>query len=127
MILLDSNILIYTLHRAPNALAYMKSLSETPYISVLSVMELYHGVSEEYDAIKTAVLLEKCEIINVNHSIAKRAGEFLSAMRRRGKKTHRKEDMLIAATALSLDATLVTANWKDFQHIAGLKVEKFVL
>lgn len=89
-------------------------------------MELYHGTEDDYDKIKAAMLLEKCELIPVDHHIAKKAGELLNMMKKGGKTTKRKEDMLIAATALSLGAPLVSANWKDFQHIPGLKLEKFI-
>lgn len=35
-------------------------------------------------------------------------------------------DMLIAAHALALDATLVTGNLREFQRIEGLKVENWL-
>ena len=34
-------------------------------------------------------------------------------------------DLIIAATALSLDFTIITANMRDFGKIEGLRVEKF--
>ena len=36
-------------------------------------------------------------------------------------------DMLIAAHALALDATLVTANEREFSRIEGLKIENWLL
>jgi len=32
-------------------------------------------------------------------------------------------DLIIAATAISLDYTVITANWRDFVKIEGLRLE----
>ncbi|MDA8090346.1 MAG: hypothetical protein M0Z61_09030 [Nitrospiraceae bacterium] len=34
-------------------------------------------------------------------------------------------DLIIAATAISMDYSVVTANMRDFEKIEGLRIEKF--
>jgi predicted nucleic acid-binding protein len=34
-------------------------------------------------------------------------------------------DLIIAATALSMDYSVITANMRDFEKIEGLRIEKF--
>lgn len=62
-------------------------------------------------------LLQAMRAIPVNEFIAERAG-FLAKTRKKDR-----VDVIIAATALELNATLVTRNVKDFKNIRGLRVE----
>jgi predicted nucleic acid-binding protein len=125
-ILLDTNILIYFLKEERKALELIHRLAKPPLISSISILELYHGAKSLHDELDINELLDYGIIVSVDRTIAKRAGKLLQEKRKQGIKSFHKEDMVIAATALEQDATLVTANWKDFQNIAGLKLEKFI-
>jgi predicted nucleic acid-binding protein len=73
----------------------------------------WHGHStESLDAAR--VLLDVCELVPVNATIADEAARI---RRETGLKL---PDALIAATALLRSVALVTANGKDFRRVSGL-------
>ena len=110
--LLDTDILIDFLRGRGEARALLASneaAAERPFISVVSVSELWAG-SRRAEKAATGALLSTLNKIPVSEKIAAVAGNFLNAYRR----THGVElaDALIAATAVEINATLVTRNVK---------------
>lgn len=65
--------------------------------------------------------LAAIEVVAFDSAISRRAAELRLALERRGESIG-PLDTLIAATALSCGATLVTRNTKEFGRVAGLKV-----
>jgi tRNA(fMet)-specific endonuclease VapC len=99
------------------------------YISAVSVAELYSWV---YRAKSSASriqglsdLLLNVRLIDIDHEIARRAGEVQAGLRDRGLPMPGM-DLLIASTALVHDLTLVTHNQKDFQNISDLRIEDWL-
>lgn len=99
-------------------------------ISVITVAELLHGVERadtQARKIKRQAFVEKViEFFPVfpfettTARIYARLWALLAAQRL----VVGSHDLIIAATALSMDYTIITANIRDFGKIEGLKVEK---
>jgi tRNA(fMet)-specific endonuclease VapC len=107
-VLLDTDVLIDHLR------GYRRLGKDNTAISVITRTELFAGGEREEDAVDT--LLEDCEEVVVDASIARRAGRI---KRHTGLKI---ADALIAATALEHDLPLMTRNLRHFERVAGLTV-----
>lgn len=123
--LLDTNILIYFLKGDPKALEMISLFDKTPFVSAVTVMELYHGARGFEQEQEIHEVLQYVTILPLDQSIAKKAGEMLSKRSRSGKTRFHKEDFLIAATALVHECVLVTANVEDFSYMNELSIQKF--
>ena len=111
MILLDTNILIDYTRDKVEAIEYMEDLKEPPYISALTVAELYAGVRDnELEDLRAA--MELCNITPLNEEIAQQGGLF----RRDYGPSHGTDlmDGMIAATAKEIGAELISLNLKHF-------------
>jgi tRNA(fMet)-specific endonuclease VapC len=98
-------------------------------ISVITVAELLHGV-ERADThtrkIKRQAFVEKVieffPVFPLDITVARTYARLWASLASRGI-TVGSHDLIIAATALSMDYTIITANARDFRKIEGLKVE----
>jgi tRNA(fMet)-specific endonuclease VapC len=70
-------------------------------------------------------LLSRVEVLGIAEETAILAGDIAAELSMRGLGISA-EDLLIAATALQTDLTLVTANTKHFEIIPGLKLENWM-
>ncbi len=125
--LIDTNIIIYRLKNLGNVNAnFLKNKDNHMSLSVISYGELVFGAKkskaveknmETVNAIKSIFpLLEiTSEIMNI-------FGEIKAYTQKIGK-TIDDMDLLIAATAITNNFTLVTHNTKHFKNIPNLKVE----
>lgn len=125
--LIDTNIIIYRLKNLGNVNAnFLKNKDNHMSLSVISYGELVFGAKkskavernmETVNAIKSIFpLLEiTSEIMNI-------FGEIKAYTQKIGK-TIDDMDLLIAATAITNNFTLVTHNMKHFKNIPNLKVE----
>ena len=125
--LIDTNIIIYRLKNLGNVNAnFLKNKDNHMSLSVISYGELVFGAKkskaveknmETVNAIKSIFpLLEiTSEIMNI-------FGEVKAYTQKIGK-TIDDMDLLIAATAITNNFTLVTHNMKHFENIPNLKVE----
>lgn len=124
-LMLDTNTVSYlvrgSLRRGPPETA------EPPKycISTISEAELIFGMKRRPEAVSLnamiAKLLESMDILPFDSVAADRYGLLRADMQRLGKSLT-SLDMLIAAHALSLGATLVTSD-RAFRHVPGLTVE----
>ena len=92
-------------------------LQESFTISVITRIELLgwkHHSDEGF--IKARTLLDCARTIPLSDALAKQTIEI------RRMTAIPLADAVIAATALSLDATLVTRNEKDFENVANLRI-----
>ena len=120
IVLLDSDVLIDFLRRQPPAVAYLKSLTTMPLLSAVVVAELFSGVRDGSERRLLEEFVANVQVIGIDERIAISAG----LLRRQYMKSHRPQlpDMLIAATALAHDATLVTLNAKHFFMLPKIHV-----
>ena len=115
--LLDSNFII-RLSKGDEAL--IEFINESPNyfaVSVITYMEVMgynFNDDNEYNMIRD--VFEIFEILYIDEVIAQKTIDV-----RKIKKV-KLPDAIIAATALSLDFTLVTANFDDFKNIPNLKI-----
>ncbi|MBA4419419.1 MAG: VapC toxin family PIN domain ribonuclease [Syntrophus sp. (in: bacteria)] len=99
-------------------------------ISVVTVAELLHGVERadsEARMIKRQAFVEKViELFPVypfDTSAARIYARIWASLIKKGI-TVGAHDLIIAATAISLDFSVITANVRDFEKIEGLRIEK---
>ena len=121
MFLLDSNIIIYTLAENQKITTLIDSLKDPCLLSVISKLEILFGANKDkqnIEYVKNAV--DQYAALHVDNGIADKAFQ----MKHSGNVSLKFKDLIIAATALEHNLTLVTAD-KEFKKIKGLKL-KFV-
>lgn len=118
--LLDTCILIDFLRGKAQARTFLLGLNQIPYLSALTVAELYGGVREGEERTKLDRLLPLFHVVPVSAEIATKGGLY----RRQYHKSHGVGlvDALIAATAEDIGAVVVTLNKKHFPMISRLWV-----
>ena len=128
-IFVDSDYLIDYLRRQ----AYTKPLMEKiqsrqaeASISVVTAFELYVGAllsnnpSKRFEDVET--LLSWFKIVDINKEIMLIAAKINVDLRKKGLMIGI-QDVLIAASSISANTSLITNNTKHFQKIEGLKLE----
>ena len=113
-LLVDSDILIDHLRKEKNALYFLDTALEKGsllFLSVVSRAEIYAGMRKGEDE-AICSLFEIIKPVNVDATIADKAGEFL----RKFSKSHALNigDAIIAATASEMELSLVTRNLKHY-------------
>ena len=120
-VLVDTNIFIDHFRGYEPAAAFLVKIFDggySPVISTLTEMELFAGsMVKDSDAAEIDNLLSRFEIVAVNSATSRMAGKMLGKHRRQGLTP---VDALIAATAISSDAILVTRNIKHFNMVDNL-------
>ena len=93
-------------------------------ISTLTVFELMEGAylsNSESELATTINIINGIRNIEINREIASEAGKISSLLKRKGRAIG-VGDILIGATAIAGNRTLVTRNIKHFSHIPNLKI-----
>ncbi|WP_339135805.1 MAG: type II toxin-antitoxin system VapC family toxin [Candidatus Electrothrix sp. GW3-4] len=127
MYLLDTNTLIYFFKDIGNVAETL--LSKSPKdISIPSIVlyELEVGIAKSNNPKKRKKQLEALTSRITVQSFTPREAEVAAMIRADLEKKGRPigpYDTLIAGTALSVNATLVTRNTKEFQRVSGLSLE----
>lgn len=131
MRLLDTNICVYIIRRRPPKVRSRLTESEADglAVSVVTAMELEVGArrssTTEYSR-QIGAFLATIDVLPLADSARAAYGELRHDLERRGSVIG-PLDMLIAAHAISLDATLVTNNEREFRRVKGLKVENWMV
>ena len=131
--LLDTNTCIYLLtgnqpDYQRNILARLDALprNERPLISSVVVSELQYGVRKSRWRKTNQALLDEFlldfDVSDYGANAAVFYGELCTGLEKRGRPIG-PMDMMIAAHALALDATLVTHNTREFARVKGLRLE----
>ena len=130
MILLDTHICIYIINtKPPEVLArfHQYRLGEIGICSVVAA-ELAYGVAKSQSARNRAALemfLAPLDILPFDTPALWAYGDLRANLERQGTPIGAL-DTMIAAHALSLDATLVTHNTREFARVSGLRLENWV-
>ncbi len=125
--MLDTNTCIYLIkQKSEKVLHHFKTYSIGDIgISSITLAELEYGVAKIRHVQKNRLALDEfilpLEIAAFDEDASGKYGAMRSMLEKNGMLIG-SMDMLIAAHALSLDATLVTNNRKEFKRIKGLKV-----
>jgi tRNA(fMet)-specific endonuclease VapC len=103
-----------------------KLMDDGVAMSTISCMELYDGVEASSDPAAETVfqgLLGRIAIFPVSLAVARRCARVRRFVRQQGRRVNsRALDLLIAATALEHNLTLVTRNVDDYRDIPGLQL-----
>lgn len=128
--MLDTNMCIYLIKNQPQKVAarFARCAVGEVVMSAITYAELEYGVAAcanpEAEQIKLDALTEDIPVLPFDQMSGRAYGAVRMATRE-----HKKDalDKLIAAHALSVDATLVTNNLKDFEKYPGLKLDNWVV
>ena len=118
--LLDTCIVIDFLRGKPEAKAFFQSLRVIPFLSAVTVAELYGGVREGDERGRLDKLVRTFHTVSVTEVIGIQGGLY----RRQYFGSHGTglADALIAATSEDIGADLITLNRKHFPMISRLIV-----
>ncbi len=118
-LVLDSDVVIDYLRRHPAAVSCVRGLNTRPFLSAVTVAELYAGVREGPERAELEAVAIGFRVLPVTRSIATQAGLF----RRQFWKSHGVQlfDALIAATAKEIGAGLFTLNLKHYPMLSDVR------
>jgi len=126
--LLDTNTCIYLIRRRPKEVLQRFERFEVGEVgvSVITVSELRYGVEKSTRPEQNLRALEQfllpLEVLNFGPEATVSYGRVRASLEERGMPIG-PLDTLIAAHALSLSATLVTNNTREFERVSGLQIE----
>ncbi len=128
--LLDTNILSDLVRHPQGKIAKRIAVEGEKSIcsSIVVAGELRFGAKKRDSDRLTAQLeaiLSALEILPLEEPADRRYGELRAYLEKRGEAIG-PNDMLIAAHALALDCTVVTANVREFSRVPGLHVENWL-
>jgi predicted nucleic acid-binding protein len=124
--LIDSDWIADWLKGRSNAIQLLDDLTPDGIaIRIVTYGEVYEGIyfgrdSERYERVFRA-FLRGVRVLPISRSVARRFALVRGTLRTQGQIIPQ-PDILIAATALVHDLTLVTRNVRDFQRIPGLSL-----
>jgi tRNA(fMet)-specific endonuclease VapC len=129
VVLLDTNICIHLINRRPGFERVLRRVSGRSFgeicISAITTSELQYGAAKSAKKKEnTAALdefLSRFEVLDYPVEAAPSYGSIRADLERTGKPIGN-NDLLIAAHALTMGASVATANVKEFERIRGLKV-----
>lgn len=130
--LLDTNICIYIIKKKPaEVFEKFKNLTIGDVgISSITLAELQYGIEKSSNSEKNRDALEKfltpIEIIDYGYEATVEYGKIRAELEKKGVPIG-PLDMLIASHAKSLDVILVTNNVREFERIAGLRIENWTI
>ena len=124
--ILDTDWIINFLAGKPDAAAKLERLdSKEIVISLVTVGEIYesayHFANPAAHITKFREFIDHFELLNLNLPIIERFAEIRAHLRRRGQMIS-DVDILLGATALHHNLTVLTYNRKHFTRIPDLKV-----
>lgn len=124
--LFDSDRVVDYLNGRPDAVAQLTDLTvDTSAISVITYGEVYEGIYYGRDPSRTELsftrFLDEVAVLPLDQEILRIFARVRGGLRRSGQMIG-DTDLLIAATALHHDLTLVTRNVRHFERIPNLKL-----
>jgi tRNA(fMet)-specific endonuclease VapC len=128
--LLDTNILSDLLRNPGDRVAQRVAFvgEATICTSIVVACELRYGAAKKGSARlseRVESLLESLEVLPLDKESDRRYAEIRLQLDQRGRPIG-PNDLLIAAHALALDLTLVTANVEEFARVPGLRIENWL-
>ncbi len=132
MYLFDTNVLLQLTLRKPNraVVERLRGLQTGSYnTSAAVLMEIRQGTERTADPVASwnlveRVILRNLTVLDFSSREALRAGDIDARLGRCGLIPPR-IDLIIGATALAHDLTLVTGNVRDFRQIETLRIENW--
>ena len=123
--LVDTNVIIRFLKGQTELFSLFDDM-ENLYVSSISVGELLYGAElsqkKDYNRDGYYNFCEQMKVLNIDAEISKTYGKIKSVLKAKGHPIP-ENDIWIAATALTANLSLVTAD-SDFENIPDLIIEK---
>lgn len=120
--IIDSDILIWLLKKKPSVVKLMQGIDMSERgTSIICIGEVLEGLDTE-QAIELTKFFGTIQIYDVNLEVIFRFSELRKILRKQGNLLENM-DLLIAATCLANNLTLITGNVKHFKRIKGLKIK----
>jgi predicted nucleic acid-binding protein len=126
--LIDTNWIIHYLAGHPTAVNLLNTLvPQGIEISIITYPKLYEGTLRHANPRQTQAQLQAflttVPLFPLTLAVARRCAHLREDLRRRGRRVRpRALDLIIAATALEHNLTLVTRNRADFQDVPDLRL-----
>jgi len=124
--LVDADVIIQLLAARQPTIAAMRRLAHEGFaVSLVTVGEIYEGAfrtSNPHEHLNTfRTLVRTYETVNLNDATMERFAELRADLRRRGQLIP-DFDLILCATALVWDWTLLSYNVRHLQRVPGLRV-----
>jgi len=130
VILMDTDICIELLRGNRLILEKRRECSREVAVSFMTAAELFYGAEKSRKRQDNLALVERfllsVRVVHTDGDIARRFGEIKARLSQAGS-IIADADMLIAATALSRSAMLITGNVRHFQRIGGLTIDNWIM
>lgn len=128
--LLDTNILIAISKRDPAVLPNLqRRKAHDLVLSSVVLAEIEYGIAKsarrEHNRQVFDAILRNFTVSPFDAQASRHYGEVRAGLERRGRPIG-PNDLMIAAHALALDATLVTDNVRELSRVDGLRVENWL-
>ena len=101
---------------------------ENVCISIVVSAAIVFGIEYKKNKVLTKqvnLVLDKMPVMPLDQPADRRYGELRAILKSKGTPIG-PNDLLIAAHALALDATLVTDNFREFSRVPGLSIENWL-
>ena len=128
--LIDTDIIIFGItgnQKVQQRISEKEAISKA--ISIITYGELLYGAKKSSQTDKNSAIIyrlaEIFPIIGISRAVIEAFADVKLSLEKQGDKLA-DLDLLIAATALSLNYTLVTNNIKHYKRIKGLKLENWM-
>jgi tRNA(fMet)-specific endonuclease VapC len=129
-VIFDSSEIISLERNRAQVQVLVSGREDEPFgISVVTVAELLHGVERADTEVRrlkrqsfVEKVLESFAIFPFDTTVARIYARIWASLAKKGL-TIGAHDLIIAATAISLDYSVITANRRHFEKIEGLKLE----
>lgn len=127
-ILVDTDLVIDGLNGLSNAVQALRGFaSQRIAVSTVTLAEIIEGAFHTSDPSRhltdARAFLSPYAVLDVTDPVAETFGEIRAGLRRQGNLIA-DMDLLIAATALTHDLTLLTRNTRHFTRIPGLRLQQ---
>ncbi|WP_435955762.1 type II toxin-antitoxin system tRNA(fMet)-specific endonuclease VapC [Dryocola sp. BD626] len=125
--MLDTNICIFTIKNKPQEVreAFNRFYGQM-CISSITLMELIYGAEKSANPEKNLAVIEsfaaRLEVLNFGSEAAAHSGQVRAELAKKGAPIGPYDNM-IAGHARSLGLTVVTNNLREFERVAGIRVE----
>jgi tRNA(fMet)-specific endonuclease VapC len=127
--LLDTNIVIYTMNNRPELREIYKQHSGQMAISTVTLGELIFGAEKSARPNENLSVIEgfaaRLDVLPFDEQACWQWGQVRNELRRAGTPIG-PYDQMLAGHARALGLVLVTHNTRDFERVAGLRVEDWV-
>ena len=127
MIFIDTDVAIALRDAHPATLRLIDDLPDLPVISMITRIELENGVNADpsHAPLRRRLLDRFLQTIAIQMFTDADILAYGGIVYNLGHDRRTTLDRLIAAQAITHDATLITRNGKDFRRIDGLKLEEW--